>query len=490
MTLCTAIRRAGTPVLILAICCLTAGLAVAQPRTAPLTIEGTQQRSAPSAAIVGAGGVSMILGNHAPSMHRDPATLTRLSGIQIGVSGSTQSFDRSQVQHYAPVRYYPNLSLLLEGLTDQIPDPPPGTIVFTPADSVWRPHDDIRPNWSTSGRSTVPIQGFIAAPLDLGAVRLAAGFSVAEYGDFGYFYQNNNVLSPDILDQRPQPISRPTDDNPLEVDWHQVVRQREGAVMGYGGALALEWKRYGITFGATGTVVNGSTDDFEQNVARGRLVFFANSFQLDSLDTDMMRSGRSEFSGFDGAFSTTVRGERVAAGITVRLPMTLTRQFEMSGATGAAVSGEDELRLPLRGHGGIALSPRDDLTFGMEYEVRPYANAEYRSGDDEAVSPWLSSSAFRFGLQYDALPWLSIRGGLRREAEPFGASGRAIENDPVWHTAYSLGAGLSWMGVQFNLAAETRAASFEDVMGTAIHYNEERRLMLVADLAYTFNWGR
>jgi len=479
--------------LTLALGLLAAGPAAAQSRTAPLSMEGAHHRTTPSAAVVGAGSIARLVPDHAAVLFRDPAALATLSGLQVSVGGAYRDLDRSQVQHYAPVRYYPNLSVLLEGLTDLIPNPPPGTIVFTPADSVQRANDAIGPNWERAARQTVPLQGFVAAPFDLGAVRVVAGLGVAEYGDFGYFYQNNNVLSPDILAQRPLPLPRPTDDNPLEVDWHQVVRQREGTVMGYGGALAVTLPGHGLTLAASGTLVRGSTDDREEEVARGRLTFYANNFQLDSLQGQTVRAGRSEFSGFDTALSAELRGEFVSIGTTVRLPMTLSRQFSLTGdapAGAPALEGTDAMRMPWRGSAAIALTPRPDLALGMELEARPLARAEYRPDAGEASAPWLSSTAFRFGVAYDATSWLALRGGLRREAQPYGADGRPIETDPVWATAHTVGVGLSFAGAQLNLAAETARANYEDVMGTAIHYNRERRLMLVADLVYGLNRAR
>lgn len=482
-----------TAALVVVVLGLASSPAVAQHRTAPLTVEGAHQRSVHSAAVTGVGGTALMVTDHASTMLRNPATLGTVSGIQISVGGVHRSVDRSQVQHYAPVRYYPNLSLLLEGLTYLIPDPAPGTVGFTPADSVQRPPDDISPNWTEARRSTAPLQAFVSVPFELGGTRMVAGFGATEYGDFGYFYQNNNALSPNVLSQRPVPIARPTDDEPLDVAWHQVTRSRQGSVMGYGGALAVEWARHGVTFGASGTYVHGSTEDFEQEVARGRLRFFANEFRVESLGGGDTRTGRSEFSGFDTAVGVTVRGEQVTVGVNVRPPMTLTRRYATESASEAGflfMEGEDRVSLPWRGNAGIAMTPRDNLTLGLEYEIQPYGSARFQDAQGGEHYPWMSSSAFRFGVEYEATPWLALRSGMRREAEPFGADGRALEDDPVWFTAYALGAGFSVAGAQLNLAFETRDMSYEDVMGTAIHYNRERQWMLVADVVYSLNRSR
>ena len=55
----------------------------------------------------------------------------------------------NQVQGYSPLKYYPNFSLLMEGLTGSIPNPgysdSLGIIGFDPSDTVQRPHDKIGP---------------------------------------------------------------------------------------------------------------------------------------------------------------------------------------------------------------------------------------------------------------------------------------------------------------------------------------------------------
>jgi opacity protein-like surface antigen len=471
----------------LTMCCL-AGSAAAQHHGGALNIQGLHQHSGHSAASAGVGGMSLLVRNDPATMFHQPANLAASATAQISVGGVNRWFERSQVQHYAPVRYYPNLSLLLEGMTHLIPEPRPDFFGFTPRDSVQRPFDDIGPNWESTNSTGAPLQAFASLPVDLGAFRIVAGAGVVEYADLDFYYQNNNVLSPNILSQRPLPVSRPTDDQPLGVDWHQVTRSRSGTLGGYGGALAMNWHRHNLALGISGVYVSGTSDDLEYDLARGRLVFFSNAFRLDSLNGQVTRKGRSAYSGFDLALGTTLSGEHVRAGITVRPPMTLTRSFTPDGAP-AALDGEDRLTLPWRGTLGIALAPRSNLTLGLEYEFRPFARATHEAGGHEET-PWMSASVFRVGGEFAAAPFLALRGGMRRGAEPFGADGRPIESTPVTYMAYSAGAGLSFAGAQLNVAFETRNISYEDLFGSAVHYNRDRRQTVVADLIYTFGRRR
>jgi hypothetical protein len=470
-------------------------LALAQERNGPLSFQGAEQRTS-AAGSMGAGGTSILLPNDVSSMLTNPAMLTTLEGLQISIGGLFQTVERSQVQHYAPVRYYPNLSLLLEGLADDLPDPDPDLFGFTPADSVQRTFDGLGPNWNDTRDRSAPIQFFVAMPFNVGGTVVSAGIGVTEYANFGHYYQNNNVLTPNILSQRPVPLPRPTNNNPLVADWYRTSQSRMGAVMGYGGALAVVWPRFNTSIGLSGTMISGSTDDVEERVARGRLTFLANEFRAEEVQYRVVRSGSSDFSGFEATVSAIVRGDFVSAGVTVRPPFTLTRSYTLGVTTEGEVSnaetvmGEDRLEMPWRGSAGLAITPRDFMSFALEYELRPYAEATVVSDTGQETAPWMSSGALRFGANVNVLPGIILRGGMRRAAEPFGADGRALEDQPVWYTAYSAGLGLEFQGARLNIGYETRGVRYQDVMASAIYHNRDMRHVVVADLAYTINWNR
>ena len=139
----------------------------ARSQTAPaLNMQGAGHTSEHSAAAIGAGGTSIVTPNNVSTMFRNPAMLTTIDGIQVSVGGTYRAANQRQTQQYAPVRYYPNLSLLLEGMTDLIPDP--DFFGFTPADSVQRPFDDIGPNWTRDQNQTQPLQFFCCGTASCG----------------------------------------------------------------------------------------------------------------------------------------------------------------------------------------------------------------------------------------------------------------------------------------------------------------------------------
>lgn len=210
---------------------------LAQGYGGALTFQGLDQHLMHSASSRAMGGVSIGVRQDIGVMFQNPAILQSLAGIQVSLGGQMSSQEQAQEQNYAPVRYYPNLSLLLEGLSSQIPEPDTTIPGFTVQDSVQRQFDGIGPNWSHSADQQRPLQASLAVPLVLGDVKFVAGVGAVRYADLRHYYQNNNVLSPGILSQRPLPTLRPTDDNPLEVEWRQSIRSRKVRSRG----TALPW---------------------------------------------------------------------------------------------------------------------------------------------------------------------------------------------------------------------------------------------------------
>ncbi len=469
----------------------------AQGYGGPLDVHGIDNVTLHSAAVRGFGGVTIGIQNDIGLMFHNPASLQSLSGLQISIGGLQQSKNITQEQQYGPVRNYPNLSLLLEGLTDGIPDPVESARRPTAQDTVQRPYDDIQPNWANSNSRTLPVQAMVAIPFSIGGFNMVAGAGFVEYAELNHYFQNNNVLSPDIMSHRSLPYFRPTDDNPEEVDWYQSIRSREGSVYGYGAALTGVVERYNLSVGVSGMVLDGSTDDFEQQVGRGRLTFFSRAFRVDSVYSIITRTGTSDYSGFEFTVSGIHYGEYVSIGFSIKPPNTITRTFSMNVETDttgtpttSTLSGEDEIRLPWRGSAGIAIRPHDRLLFALEYELRPYDSARYTDSEGDESEPWLSSPLVRAGVEYGLTQWLMLRAGIRGEAEVFETEGNPIEGDPVTHTIYSGGAGISFANVRLNVTYENSNLRYEDIWGTAVSKNRNKRHTIVADISYTIPWLR
>ncbi|MDZ7375347.1 MAG: hypothetical protein ONB13_01890, partial [candidate division KSB1 bacterium] len=120
----------------------------AQGYGGPLSFQGVDHLVLHSAAARAMGGISFAIRTYIGTMFQHPAGLYSVQTMQLALAGMMESQRLQQNQEYAPVRYYPNLSLLLEGLTARIPDPDTSLFGFSAKDTVQRPFDDIGPNWS------------------------------------------------------------------------------------------------------------------------------------------------------------------------------------------------------------------------------------------------------------------------------------------------------------------------------------------------------
>jgi len=464
-----------------------------------LTFQGFDHYLLHSASGRAMGGISIGVTNDPGLMFQNPAAMKSIESIQVSVSGSNLSSDTKQQQDYAPVRYFPNLSLLLESLTDQVPDVPPDTSIWaygTLRDTVQRPYDDIQPDWSHSRNDNLPLQASIAVPIQFEKLKLVAGLGAIKYADLNYYYQNNNVLSPDILSQRPVPTIRPTDDDPLDVSWMQSIRSRSGSINGYGFSLAGSLEDYNLTLGFSGLFLEGSSDDYEMENARGHLTFYSTAFRIDSVYNRITRIGTSDFNGQEFTISSIIGSQYVDLGLSIQLPTTITRKYDWTistDTTGIPVTskmmGEDKLDLPLRGMIGLSFKPKENLTLGIEYDYRPYEKAKYITSDTSHNSFWLPASQFRIGLEFVPTQWLALRGGMRKQAEIFQPDGNKLEGEPVSYTVYSAGVGFFYYGINLNIAYEYSEIKYQDIWASAISKNSTQNHRLLAGLTYAIPWN-
>jgi hypothetical protein len=480
---------------LLMVLCVPGRQARAQGYDDPLTIQGLDRASLHSATSRAMGATTIGVQNDITLMFTNPATLQSLTGIQASLGSALQSRKMHQTQHYAPLKYYSNFSLLMEGLTGTIPDPDTSLGGTNPGDTVKRPFDGIGPGWSRSKNKGIPIQAFVGVPFSLVDVDFVFGAGIVPYADLDHYYQNNNVLSPSILSERPLPTSRPpTDSLPLFAQWSQFARSREGSLRGYGGALSGAVTP-DVSLGVSAVILRGSADDYEQRVMRGRLTFYTNYFRLDSVHGRSEKTGTSDFKGTEVTLSGIYRGKHVNIGFVVRPPMTITRSYAgeiRQDSAGSQLltrySGEDEVRLPWRGVIGLSFVPLQNLTLGLEYEIRPYASATYTQANGGVTHPWLSATAARIGLEYRPDTWLSIRAGVRGQTEVFEPEGNPLPGDAVSTTVYTAGVGMTFAGFHVNVAYEYGQLKFQDVWGSAISLNTDNRSLVVADVAYEIPW--
>jgi len=472
--------------------------ALAQAYNQSLSMQGVNQTTIVSASSRAMGGITMGLKNNVAVMFSNPAALHTIDGVQISVGALQQDINSEQTQQWFPMAYYSNFSLLMQDLTRNIPDP--DTIRNNPpnaGDSVQRPFDGLGPDWNHSKHQKTHIQGFIGAPFELGGIKFAAGLGITEYANLNYFYQNNNVLSPDFGSYRSGIFILPPSDRDLDaipVYWYQTVRERVGSIYGYGGAVSAELSGT-FSLGFSAMLLDGTTDDYESVTSRGVLRMHRNFFGLYRYQNDTSKVGKSDYSGFEYTISGLFNRENFTLGFALQPSATITRKYNGSSkidTTGNVSisyeeSGTDKIKLPWRGTIGIGATVRQNITIGVEYEFLPFGSAAY-SNDSSSLKPWLDCSSFRVGFEYLPLPELTLRAGYFTKAEVFEPESNYNTGEAVSSSGYSGGFGVNIGDVHFNLAYEYLKVEYEDKWSTNINLNSKVYQNFAADVAYKLPW--
>jgi opacity protein-like surface antigen len=296
--------------------------------------------------------------------------------------------------------------------------------------------------------------------------------------------------------------------NPYHTQWYQYYQQRDGSIYGYGGAVSAGILA-NLTVGVSGLLLKGTVDDLEARVGRGLMTFYNNYLRLSKNDvTSYSKTGTSEFSGAEFTLSAKYSGRFYEFGVAVKPPTTIIRKYsgEMRIDSVTAVSalnhrvdslhtvwtsspaGEDNLKLPWRGTVGLSVKVSDRLTVGLGYEIRSYALAVYTGADGVGSNPWLSASLWQVGAEFRANDWLTLRGGVREDHEVYEPLSNAIRGEAVKYTVYSLGLGIGYANVNFNLAYEYADMKYVDTWSNAASVNRELRGNVVADVSYDLPW--
>lgn len=485
-------------------------IVTAQGFGSPILFQGIEKNGVSSVLSRANGGVAFGIANDASIMFANPAGLQSMKSLQFSVNNVQQYSKAKQEQQYGPLSYYSNFSLLLESLTDQIPNPTYDTTKkdYTAKDTVQRPFDKIKPNWERSSSKNIPVQAFAAMPFSVGDMKFSAGAGMMQYADLNYYFQNNNILSPSILAIEPFTTSLPrnnADSNSIPVQWYQKIYQRTGSLNGFGGALSFS-PMENISFGVSALILNGESDDKEIRTERGRIRLYQSYFRAETVYYNVQQIGKSKFSGQEFTLSGYYKGKFVSFGFSVTPPTTISRDYngtvktdtvlrslvsmkiDSARSTSAAVKYSDKMTIPLRSTLAMNIALRENLNLGVEYEIRPLASAEYENASGKKSSPWLSANLFHIGLDFTPAEWLALRAGVREQAEVFESYGSKLKNDPVRYTVFSAGAGFSFENLRLNFAYEYYNMKYVDIWASVSNINADKRHTISAGVSYNITW--
>jgi hypothetical protein len=456
-------------------------------------IDHTTMQSATSRAL---GGTTIGVKNDAGIMFSNPAALQSITGLQISVGNLYQIASATQSQQYYPAKYYPMWSLLMASQTSDIPDIEIPTTAKTHQDSaayiVPRQYDNLTPDWVRSKKKNHPLQIMAAMPLKIADQEFVVAAGVVEYANMNYYYQNNNALSPAINFYRPFPDTIITSSSgSMSVDWYKTVSERTGNLSGYGAAVSTKVMDE-LSVGFSGMYIKGSTDDFQSNLGRGKITFYAGDVMgLDPVNYYYSKQGTSDFKGMEFNISAVYKTQYFSLGASIKPPTVITRDYssvytkDTAGAvTTSNISGSDKIKLPWRGTVGISIPIKKKFEIGVEYEVRQYSSAVYTDNSGAESNPFAKCSELRAGLTYKANSWLTLRAGGRDQVEVSEFYGNPIIGDPIKGQVYSAGIGLSYWGIHLNVTYEYQQTKYDDMLANTVYRNTQITRNITADIIY------
>ena len=113
---------------------------------------------------------------------------------------------------------------------------------------------------------------------------------------------------------------------------------------------------------------------------------------------------------------------------------------------------------------GAAITPSSRVRLAADVELSSLDDAEVRyAGAAEAVNPWVQGAVFHLGAEYQALPWLALRGGYHEDARAFAPAGAALLDEPARADVFATGLGLAFGGLGLDLTYEFSNLRYDDL---------------------------
>ena len=457
------------PGLLLLLLCTT-HLASAQGVMRPLTVQGLEQQDPVAVRARGMGGVFAASGHAAEAVLLNPAGLSGLSRPALSVSGLWQTRDWVETQHWNPNRYYAGLSLFFAKPEDYRSEP------FS------------EPDWTHRQSAFRLAAATGVLPLQWGTMALAV-HRVADLSDYD---RNDNVLEPYIGQFRPEPVERPRPGEEIAVQWSAFERERTGTLYAISPAVAVEVGP-GLHLGVRVSRIWGQSTDRQDQINVGSFVLRedAHDYSHGSLDGLNRWSGTSEYSGWANAIGLLWERSVITAGVLYQLPSTVTRTFNESGTHVAPGEsgfdfvrvGTDHIRLPGKITAGVALRPVSSLmlavdVFHQDYEQMEVSSARYSEPD------WGVSRGVRIGLEWELGQGLLIRGGFRRDPQPFRITGFGLLGQTATGDAFSAGLGYPLGSIVLDVAYEFQQLLYQDRWESNVDYNRVRQHNLLFRASY------
>lgn len=481
--------------------------AYSQHRGDAFFYQGLTQVNDGSAATLGRGSAFNAESGDINSVFFNPAGLAGLKSMQVSYFSNRDFRLWRENQDYRPNTFLVTLPLYLEGYyiprkqnngkEDNLIYIDDSTYNITDPKLGLDPFSEEAAGWQKTMSYYTPLNFAIAVPLNeyVNGLSVAAAFTQSRIVDYD---RNDTYLNPHIGYSFYNPIVQANGIKQVSVNWFRYYRQREGTLSNIHVAAAYKVSDE-ISVGANVNYIFGKSDDnLGLNKFGSFLIMDQNMFSFAYERYRDTTYGTSNYSALSLKLGANITFSKFTIGIIAGLPYTFNRKVDYTNAYSwrvdrdsmivKKISGTDKLKMPFYYSIGINYTPKPKITLAADLDYRPYGNAVYELVQkDSTFQNWVNQLIVKFGIEYQAFNFLTLRAGYRTIPQSFVPDGAAIKDEGPVTKSYTFGFSIMpYNGASIDFAYEFRNLQYYDQYYSNTNYNTDAGNKF--SLGYTFNF--
>lgn len=477
----------------------------AQHRGDNLSFQGLDLVNRNGVEAMAMGGAYTARSGELDALFWNPAGLIGINGLQVTANFHSNDNLWRERQDYRPNRQAVTMSFILDGLytpnpafngwldneaffadsTYIIAEPELGVDSYSEEGADWQKQLD------DAGLNNIAA----AFPFAVAGKQFVAAAGYSGHQMVTNYDRNETLLTPhpafDGYGDLPGRVTAAGDT--VIITWSDYERQRTGPLGTISAALAFAWNDR-LHFSLGFNRLSGETDDMQSvsRIGQFALVDGIQIFRFNYDTLDVMMTGTSDFSATSLKIGAQMKFGQLTLGANLTPGYTITRDWNYTMTTATAdssgsqdISGQDELKIPASFSVGASIQPHKKFRMALDYEHRPYADAEFTfNRSDASHRDWLDQSTYRFGIQYMPIERLSLLAGYRNVPQIYAPDGAANPEKGPQAELYSLGASLRVAFVSVHAAWETSRMKYYDVYYSNTNFAFEKTNNFLFGISY------
>lgn len=389
------------------------------------------------------------------SLFYNPAGLANINNLQVSIGANRSANSWRENQAFRPNRMFWTLAFYLEGL--YTPDPANNGIwdyeLAQDSSYIVRepvlgldPFGEEAADWKKKSNDFGLNNIAAAYPITVADHKIVVSATYSR-NVVKNFDRNDTYLDPHIGYDEYSVVERVVTDT-VRFSWSRFTRQRDGHVQNFTAGLAYDLNKK-IKIGFSMNMMNGKTTDFQ---SLNRVGYFDiakdNRFRFSYDTLDVSLDGESKYKAVNFNFGLVLKLERLSIGLNIQSPYGITREWNYSNVTVDSLglhtsnsNGTDTFEYPASFSFGTSLSPVDQFTFLLDYQMTRFSQGKIdHQPEDATIRKIPDQTELRCGIEYRMLDYLSLLAGYRYRTETFVPDGAAIKDRGPAVTGYTLGA--------------------------------------------------